>query len=114
MGFSRRESLLPLTFPDPRAIMRSQKNTRQVKNGLSFLKSQDFSCGDKEIAVQIRSNSHYRNAFGQGPSRNAYPAVTDKGLSGNGRGAAEKQTGKGFPFALFSRSPWRALLFILL
>ncbi len=41
-----------------------------------------FVSGDKEIAVRIRSNSHYRNSVFRS-SRNAYRFVTRKGLLGN-------------------------------
>ena len=42
----------------------------------------EFALGDKEIAVKIRGNSHYRNSCNCKSSRNAYRSVTRKGLLG--------------------------------
>ena len=39
--------------------------------------------GDKEIAVRIRSNSHYRISCESKSSRNAYRFAIRKGLLGN-------------------------------
>ena len=42
-----------------------------------------ISFGDKEIAVKIRGNSHYRNLRGGALSRNAYRSAVRGRLLGN-------------------------------
>lgn len=80
-----------------------------------FCTQTHFVLEDKEIAVKIRSNSHYRNSGFNRSSRNACQSVTHKSLLGSsGRcvpefGAFVPMRYGRMPFD--SQYPWRVLLF---
>ena len=60
-------------------IISYEANTVRRRNSDSRAK---FSLGDKEIAVRVRGNSHYRNLRGGAISRNAYRSVVRGRLLG--------------------------------
>ena len=52
-----------------------QKNKRMPSGGNVRCRGSFFFLGDKEIAVKVRGNSHYRNSRFDESSRNAYRPV---------------------------------------
>lgn len=80
-----------------------------------FCTQAHFVLEDKEIAVKIRSNSHYRNSGFNRSSRNACQSVTHKSLLGSS-GRCVSEFGAFVPMRygrmpFDSQYPWRVLLF---